>query len=164
MVCRGLLICVVAWWLGVIAAEAQQAQSPPLTAEAVLREIDSQGPRSLLARRSEKEALFARIEAGDPTWLEIARRLRPVSDASLSLALNYSVARALPRTPGRVLALIGQGFTLDDVCTSPFIEPEAGVAERYAQRAEAALRTVTTPHLTRVRDECLQRVRLRRSQ
>jgi hypothetical protein len=162
MVRRGVFIAITCW-LGVIASEAQQAQHAPFTPEGVLEEIDSQGPRAVLARLSENEALFARVESGDPTWLEIARRLRAVSDASSSLALNYSVARALPRAPERVLALIGQGFTLDDVCTSPFIEPESGVAEEYARRAEAALRAITTPRLTRLRDECLRRIGLRPS-
>jgi hypothetical protein len=157
---QGLLIAL-SCWLGVIAAEAQPARDAVLIPEVVLREIDSQGPRTVLERLSENEALFAGIESGDPRWLEVARRLRGVSDASTSLSLNYSVARALPKAPERVLTLIGRGFTVNDVCTSPFIEPEPRVAEEYAKRAEAALRHVTTSHLTKARDRCLELVHLR---
>ena len=95
------------------------------------------------------------IETADPKWLEVARLLKPASDAGLALSLNYSVARALPRAPERVLALIGHGFTVEDVCTSPFIEPEPGVAENYQRRTVAALRGVRAPGLSSVVSECL---------
>ena len=142
-------------------AHAQPPREMGLEPDAILQDIDARGARAVLARASTNEALFDGIETGHPKWLEVARRLRAVSDASTTLSLNYAVARALPNAPDQVLLLVGRGFTLDDVCTSPYIEPEPGVAENYARRAEVALRRVTAPELTRLRDRCLASVRLR---
>src|SRR3990167_8506246 len=89
------------------------------------------------------------IGSGDAQWLEVARQLAPHSDAGLSLSLDYSVAIALPKAPTRVLALIGHGFELDRVCTSPFIEPDPGVAEAYERRTLVALARATDPALKR---------------
>src|SRR6266566_2048824 len=128
----------------------------------LLREIESEGPRPVLVRLWNDEARFKevcdKIESGDASWLEVARRLKAGSDAAASLSLDYSVARALPRVPEKVLKLINHGFTVDDVCTSPFIEPEPGVAESYQRRASAALRALRSHDLEAVRDECLKRI------
>src|SRR5438445_585631 len=104
------------------------AAESTVRAEALLKEIDSAGPRAVLKRLGEQPGLFDgvcdAIASAEPAWLEVARRLKSASDAGSSLSLNYSVARALPQAPERVLALIGRGFALADICTSPFIEPE----------------------------------------
>jgi hypothetical protein len=151
---RGLPIGLTSL-LWAVLADAQPASKSVLVPNSVLRDIDSLGPRAVLARLWTDEALFAGIETGDPKWLEVARRLRAVSDAGATLSLNYAVARALPNAPARVLALIDHGFSIDDVCTSPFLEPEPGVAEDYARRATAALKRVQAPGLERARDQCL---------
>src|SRR6266849_3067422 len=121
------------------------------SARALLSEIDLSGARVVLRRlwanEPQFEALCTFIESADPNWLEVARRLKSASDAAASLSLNYSVARALPVAPDRVLKLVGQGFTIDDICTSPYIEPQAGVAERYEQRALRALASLSDPAL-----------------
>jgi len=99
-----------------------------------------------------------RISTGEPKWLEVARRLRPASDAASSLSLDYAVARAIPKHPERVLALIDKGFSLERVCTSPFIEPETGVAQNYQRRAVAALARVRDPKLTGLASSCSARI------
>ena len=76
------------------------------------------------------------------------------------MSLNYSVARALPASPARVLGLVGRGFSIDDICTSPFIEPESGVAERYEQRALKALANLSDSALRAVAEQCAVRIRL----
>jgi hypothetical protein len=130
----------------------------------LLAEIDASGPKVVLARlwanEPQFEAVCARIETGDVQWLEVARRLRSVSDAAASLSLNFSVARALPTAPVRVLQLVGHGFLISDICTSPFIEPEPGVAERYEARALKALATLQDTQLSTRAEECAARVRL----
>ncbi|MDP9585162.1 UNVERIFIED_ORG: hypothetical protein J2791_004477 [Burkholderia contaminans] len=100
------------------------------------------------------------IESGDPSWLKVATALRPFSDAGATLSLDYAVARALPKAPNRVLALVGHGFNLPDICTSPFIEPEPGVAEAYERKALVALSKVKAPALAPIASECSKRVRL----
>ena len=142
-------------------AHAQPAPRGALEPDAVLADINARGARAVLSRASTNEALFDGIETGHPKWLEVARQLRAVSDASVALSLDYAVARALPHAPDQVLLLVGRGFTIDSVCTCPFVEPEPGVVEDYARRAEAALRRVTAPGLTQLRDQCLARVHFR---
>ena len=90
---RGLLIGLTSL-LSAALAEAQPASKSVLAPNAVLRDIDSHGPRAVLARLWTDETLFAGIETGDQKWLEVARRLRAVSDAGATLSLNYAVARA----------------------------------------------------------------------
>jgi len=132
------------------------------TAEDLLRQIDTEGSRSVLNQLWDNGEAFDHvcdmIELADAKWLEVARRLRPASDAGASLSLDYSVARALPRAPERVLALIGNGFAIQNICTSPFIEPEPGVAEEYQRRTAAALRRIRTANLSAIAIECLNRV------
>jgi len=138
------------------------ADATPVTADELLRQITSEGSQPVLERLWRNEDRFEqvchKIESGDPSWLEVARRLRASSDAGMTLSLNYSVARALPANPTSVLKLINHGFTVDDICTSPFIEPEPGVAESYQRRAVAALRSSIPKDLESVGTECLKRI------
>jgi hypothetical protein len=108
-------------------------------ADALLHDIERLGASTVLSELVKNDQKFDdvldHIESGRSEWLEVARRLKPASDAGSSLALNYSVARALLKQPERVLDLVGRGFEIDRICTSPFIEPEKGVAERYERQA-----------------------------
>jgi hypothetical protein len=135
-------------------------------ARALLSEIDGSGPKAVLARLWDDQPLFdevcARIATGDSQWLEVARRLRSASDAAASLSLDYSVARALPVAPARVLELVDRGFLLADVCTSPYIEPEPGIAEAYEARALQALAGLGGTELGALAERCAAEVRLGR--
>ena len=63
------------------------------TADALLREIDSRGAKRVLGHLTSNWARFEgvceRIETGDASWLEVARRLKPASDAASSLSLSF---------------------------------------------------------------------------
>jgi len=128
-----------------------------------LAEIKSEGAKPVCSRLFDDTATFdaicGAIERGEPIWLDVAASLKPGSDGASALSLNYSVARALPRSPSRVLALIGHGFSLEDICTSPFIEPEPGLAEDYEKRTLAALANVSEPNLKGVAADCAVKVR-----
>jgi hypothetical protein len=115
-------------------------------------------------RRLDSDAGYAHpilraIETADPAWLEIARRLRVEADAGVAQSLNQALARALPKAPERVLAMVGNGVVLEQICTSPFIEPAPGVAQAYAEQTLAALATVSQPELRPLAQACMQRVR-----
>jgi hypothetical protein len=71
-----------------------------------------------------------------------------------------AVGRALPLDAERVLRLIGHGFELNFVCTSPFDEPAPGVAEAYERNALAALTSLRDPDLKSIAAECAKRIRL----
>ncbi len=140
------------------------AQAGELEPELLKAEIKTEGAKKVLNRLWQDETPFdllcSKIESGAPEWLEIAQLLRPVSDAAASLSLDYSVARALPKRPEGVLGLIGHGFTAKGICTSPFIEPEPGVAEAYEASALGALAKVKAAELIRARDECASLIKL----
>ena len=120
----------IGFWLLVAAASVTGACAQDPSPDALLAEIETTGPRVVLQRLWADERQFSAvceaIETAEPDWLEVARRLKSVSDAGISLSLNYCVAKALPVGPTRVLGLVGRNFTVEDLCTSPFIEPDAG--------------------------------------
>ena len=140
------------------------AGEPIPSAASILADIKSDGAKAVFGRLWSNEAKFDAvcdaIEGAEPKWLEVAANLKAVSDGAAALSLNFSVARALPRAPSRVLALVGHGFALEDICTSPYIEPDPGVAEDYEKRALAALATVSDSHLKALADRCTSRVRI----
>jgi len=135
-----------------------------ITPERIQSRIDAEGGRKVLLELWEHGAEFDKVlsgvESADSAWLRIAVELRQVSDAAASEDLDSSVALALPKAPERVLALVGHGFDLEFICTSPFIEPEPGVAEAYERKVLASLATVRAPDLKAIAVECSKRVRL----
>jgi hypothetical protein len=143
-------------------AIAIHAASP--SAQAILVRISKEGGRKVLwdlwEHPRDFDDVLSGIESGDPSWLKVATVLHPYSDAAASLSLDYAVALALPKAPERVLALVGHGFKVEDICTSPFIEPDPGVAETYERQALDALAKVTTPALVPIAAECAKQVRL----
>jgi hypothetical protein len=156
-------ICAIAAMLACVltASAASPGNSSP---EMLLQRIGQQGGRQTLAElwqdRQAFEGVLNGIATGEPQWLEVARRLRPFSDAGASESIDEAVARALPKRPRGVLSLVGHGFALEHVCTSPFIEPGAGVAEAYEQKTLAVLAEVREPQLVRLAQDCARRVRL----
>ncbi len=145
-----------------IAASDPEASLP--AAVSLLSEIDTTGPLAVLNRLKVDDQQFdllcSAIASGDATWLEVARRLEEASDGYITESLDYSVARAIPVAPARVLALVGRGFTVAGICTSPFNEPEPGVAEQYEQQALKALASLSGSTLASVAEQCAARVRL----
>jgi hypothetical protein len=147
-------------------APASAVQPARPSAEALLHQIERQGGRTVLWNlwQDDKafDAVIEGIESGDPAWLDVAVRLRPFSDAGASESIDYAVASLLPRAPRRVLSLVGHGFEIRHICTSPFIEPAPGVAEAYETKALAALAGVRDRKLAGLARECARRVRLPR--
>lgn len=99
------------------------------------------------------------ISKGDPAWLEVARLLRPGTDAFMTTTLELAVANALPRNPRGVLRLIGPSFTTMDVCTVPTLEASTKETLEYVNQAEIALESEIGPELDVVRKDCLAKVR-----
>ncbi|MDR7132847.1 hypothetical protein J2X06_000031 [Lysobacter niastensis] len=145
-----------------VALAAEGSTSP--SAQALLGLIAKEGGRKVLWNLWERDKEFDRvisgIESGDPSWLKVATALKPFSDGAASLSLDYAVAPALPKAPNQVLALVGHGFSAADICTSPFIEPDPGVAEAYERQALAALSKVKAPALAPIAAECSKQARL----
>lgn len=130
------------------------------TIDRLHQEISSKGARTVvmeLARNDEKDwnNVLSKIESGDAAWLRIAADLRKGTDAGATEDLDFSVARALPKAPVPVLKLVGQGFTTNEICTSPFIEAEPGVEEHYLLQTQQVLSSLHAPEVENSRRSCL---------
>ena len=127
------------------------------SAEVVLSQIKLGGVSSV-AKRVDSDESFARsvmngISTGDSLWLEVASKFSPGS-ATAEASLSIALASALPRSPGRVLALLGDKYPIEQVCGIPFLRPDSALVTTYYDSAAAALRRVRDTSLTRGRDAC----------
>jgi hypothetical protein len=133
------------------------ARTPRGSAELVLSEIKLRGATSV-ARRIDADESFGRsvmsgIATGDSAWLDVASRITPAS-AAAAASLNIALASALPRSPERVLALLGPNYPVEEICNIPFLEPESTLVMSYHDRAVTGLAQVRDTALTRTRDDC----------
>lgn len=145
---------------------AAESSRPSPTAEELMARISAEGGEKVLselwANVEAFETLLNPVEAGDPQWFEVWVKLREFSDAAISESIDISFARALPLAPERVLNLIGHGLELNNICGSPFIEPEPSIAEAYERNTLAALAKVHAPQLESLAQECATHVKLNR--
>jgi len=130
---------------------------PRGNAELVLSEIKLKGAADV-AKRIDADESFGRsvmngIATGDSAWLDVAGELTPAS-ASAEATFSIALASALPRSPARVLALLGSKYPVEDVCAIPFLKPESTLVTSYHDEAVAALGRVRSDSLTQVRDAC----------
>ena len=127
------------------------------SAEVVLSQIKLGGVAGV-ARRVDADESFGRsvmngIATGDSLWLEVASKLRPGS-ATAEASLSMALASALPRSPARVLALLGDTYPVEEVCGIPFFHADSNLVTTYYDNATAALGQVRDTLLTRNRDAC----------
>ena len=142
--------------------------TPRGSAEVVLSEIQMGGATNV-ARRIDTDESLGRsvmngIATGDSAWLAVAEKLTPAS-ATAAASLSIALASALPRSPERVLAVLGTTYAIEDVCGIPFLRPDSNLVGSYHDEAVAALGRVRSVPLSRVRDECrttLDTARVRR--
>jgi hypothetical protein len=109
------------------------------------------------------DAIDDRVATGDPRWLDVAKQLRPYTDAGVSEALENALAEALPRNAAGVLRILGtdlsKDFTVRRVCsTETFIEVPRPALQRHLRAALAAVKRVTDPKLIDARDACLSKL------
>jgi hypothetical protein len=157
-------------WLIVAAASACKDTSwaPSGSAELVLSEIKLGGAANV-ARRIDADESFGQsvmngISTGDSTWLDVAGRLTP-SSAAAAGSLSIALASALPRSPEKVLALLGRMHPVADVCGIPFLKADPMLVTSYHDDALTALGRVRSAPLTQIRDACraaLDQARARR--
>jgi hypothetical protein len=133
------------------------AWTPMGSAEFVLSEIKLRGG-SAVSKRIDTDESFGRsvmsgIATGDSLWLDVAGKVTPPS-ASAEASLAIALASALPRSPARVLALIGRNYPIEEVCGIPFLRAESSLVVSYHDEAAAALGTVRDSVLAKKRDTC----------
>jgi hypothetical protein len=142
---------------------AREAPVHPVPgAEALLQEIDRRGPDAVLRQVYQSDERWQQvldgIGSGAREWLQVAERLKRVAREP-SEELTIAVSRALEREPANVLALLGNAFDDDDVCSLNTLEESLGrdyaVALRSVERRQQALARVGDPALKQKRDDCL---------
>jgi hypothetical protein len=143
--------------LGAAVACKDTAWTPRGSAEIVLSEIKLGGAANV-AKRIDADESFGRsvmngVETGDSAWLQVAANITPASGAA-EASLSIALASALPRSPERVLALLGPKYPVEDVCGIPFLKPDSTLVVSYHDEAVAALGRVRSVPLTTVRDAC----------
>ena len=126
-------------------------------AEVVLSEIKLRGEQPV-SRRIDSDEAFGRtvmdvIASGDSVWLDVAALLKPASAAS-EASLDIALAAALPHSPRRVLALLGDHYPAEDVCAMPFLKADSGEVISYYDVAVRALATVRDSTLRPVLAVC----------
>lgn len=126
-------------------------------AEIVLSEIRLRGAPTV-SRRIDNDEDFGRtvmdgIASGDSVWLDVAAALQPASatsEASLAIAL----ASALPRSPRRVLALLDDKYSAEEICSIPFLKADSAAVISYHDEALHAVSAVTDSTLRPARSDC----------
>jgi len=127
------------------------------SAELVLSDIKNGGATEV-SKRIDSDENFGRsvtsgIASGDSVWLQVADQLIPASSAA-EATLSIALASALPRSPDKVLALLGQKYPTEEVCGMPFLRADSAEVTTYHDEAIAALGRVRAASLSPARDAC----------
>lgn len=133
------------------------AWAPRGSAETVLSEIKL-GHATNVARRIDSDESFGRslmsgIATGDSAWLDVAGQITPASSTAAA-SLSIALASALPRSPDRVLTLLGPKYPVDDVCGIPFLKADSTAVTSYYDETVSALSRVRNASLAAVRESC----------
>jgi hypothetical protein len=127
------------------------------SAEVVLSEIELGGAPEV-SKRIDSDENFGRsvitgIATGDSLWLQVAAKLTPAS-AAAEATMSIALASALPRSPDKVLALVGDKYPIEAVCGIPFLKGDSALVTTYHDDAVAALGRARTASLSSTRDAC----------
>jgi hypothetical protein len=149
----------VAVWLSVLVATGckDNPWTPMGSADVVLSEIKL-GGAATVARRIDANESFGRtvangIASGDSAWLEVAGKIAPASSAA-EATLSIALATALPRSPAKVLRLVGEKYPVEEVCGIPFLKADSPSVTAYHDQVETALLRVRDSALTAVTSRC----------
>jgi hypothetical protein len=130
-----------------------------VTPSALLKEISRRGAKVVLSEIYDNEGAWKKatdgISGGAPGWLQVAVKLKPVSDAGASEELDISVAEALERAPKDVLALLGDVFDAEGICGNPeSVGEDPAVAVRTISKRQKAVAGVVDASLQVKKAKC----------
>lgn len=134
-------------------------------------EIDKNGAsatlRALYKNQERWGCLLDGLASGAPSWLAIAVRLRPASDAGSTSELEDAMVLAFERNPKAVFPLLrndrdASHFTIPSTC-NPGLEPRGGYTA-FFDRVEAKLTKLESSALNAKVQQCLAIVRAARSE
>jgi hypothetical protein len=120
-------------------------------AQLVLSEIKVAGAAGVAKRIDADESfglsVMDGIATGDSVWLVVADQLTPASAASAA-SFAIALASALPRSPEKVLAMVGPKYPVQQVCGIPFLKSDSAMVSTYHESAAAALSRVQAAPLS----------------
>jgi hypothetical protein len=126
-------------------------------AEVVLSEIKLGGAVTVSKRIDSDEnfgrSLMTGVASGDSVWLQVADKIAPAS-AAAEATMSIALATALPKSPDRVLALVGPKYPVEEVCGIPFLKGDSAFVTSYHDDAIGALQRVRPDSLSRTRAAC----------
>jgi hypothetical protein len=159
---KRLTVLILIALIALIAASSGATEKLP-TAQELMSRIDQEGGKKVLDDLWESpnvfKALLKPLEKGDPAWFQVWLRMRKFSDAGASESIDMSFGRAIPLVPEQVLRLIHSDELSLQVCGSPFIKPEPGIAETYEHDARKALASVRDPEFLSLASKCREKIR-----
>lgn len=164
-IAQGLLICLALAApaaAGTPARSVRAGQQMDAAATALLERIEAEGAEAVLLEIYEDDGqwqpLLRGIASGSQAWLRVGVLLKRVARIQAE-ELTVALSRALERQPAAVLALLGDAFDADDVCSLNTLEQSLGkdyaAALRTVEGRERAVSRVSDPRLLEQRDECL---------
>jgi len=111
-----------------------------------------------LVESKEYDNLLDKIEGGDDFLIREAAVLSQWVDASVGLSLRFALSRAIIKNPDAVMSLVPETFSVDELCTIPYIEESKAVELNHIEMSIAALEissASTTAHY-----ECLKNYKM----
>jgi hypothetical protein len=149
-----------------LAATAAPLSLTPLTPSVVQAEIRGHGAKPVVDRLWKTGAWWQvteKIGAGKLDWIAVAPDLAEGTDAATSETLGMSLAEALPKSPGAVLAVVqlngdASPLLVSKVCSAPFLEDTARHQHVYKAAALHAVSAVADPQLSNVNAACLEQL------
>jgi len=153
-------------FLIVMLTVAKAAVESRLTPAMVMRQISSDGPEAaknwIYDDPKRREEFFAYVGTGASSWLRIANRLRPVSDAGMGEQLELAVGEGLEHRPLNVLRIAAPVFGIDGICGGPDVDDQRYDSYERSLRAVnrriQRVRRITAPELKRARDRCISQL------
>jgi hypothetical protein len=150
------LLCTLALLLLASSAFAKE-----LMPSQIYRDINLHGARATvqsLDRSGKINTVLTRIASGNSAWVRLAPGLAQGTDAGNSTGLTVALAKALPRNPAAVLAILDKAplISAGAVCGVPFIEPSAQEVREYLDKTIPAVTRIKPSHRVPSRSLCLE--------
>ena len=164
---RGL----IAFVLSLLVASAVLAANS-LDASVILKKIQERGPRhsakELWDSSSRWVELIKNVESGKKQWLEVAKALRPGTDAGASEMLGLATGVALLRSPREVLLLLAPVMGIDAICGFPDTSDDRYKTQKLTlQYLDARISTVKSlvgAEIAGLKDQCLEQLNRTKAQ
>lgn len=134
----------------------------PKTSAEIIEAVKTNGASSVIKQLFDSaiwtKVVYPGISSGEADWLEVAKILRPVTDAGASEEMDDALARALLRQPYAVLPILNElWWKNSDMCYFGWdSELPAKSVRSYVHQLERALINKGTKSNSELRERCLK--------